>query len=82
MTQAEIDQKEAATFDTKGLFVVLRRGRPSAKLRKLTVTLTFTEARLRFFKAAEMMRQGSVILIGPDNQILEYDCAPMVRTRW
>lgn len=84
--QAEFDRQEALSFWghwAKGWFLVLRRGRPSAKLRLLKVSMSLSNARNAFQKASDGMRQGCVILLSSgDSQILDYHCAPMVRTRW
>lgn len=63
-------------------WLVFRRGMPKSPIRVDKHTYDEKKAREHFDKLVEKMRQGCVGLVNPQQEIVDYASAPMVRTRW
>jgi len=70
------------TVDLGGEWAVVRRGRPSARIRILRRYAIQERAQDRFEREFASMRQGILALIDPDGRIVQFATAPMCRTRW
>lgn len=65
-----------------GRWCVLRNGGAGRGLRVAFSSPHESIARAWFLKRHREMRQGSLLLVGPDAELHEYVSAPMVRRRW
>lgn len=72
-----MDELNASRF-----WLVFRRGMPARPMRVAKHTRNEKKAYAYFEKLAAGMRQGCVGLVDPNQAIVSYACAPMVRTRW
>jgi len=68
-------------FDRGGMWTVVRRGRPSARVRVIYRGAQ-EPAKQRYDAAAAAMRQGMVALIDDCGGVVRYASEPMCRTRW
>lgn len=67
---------------SSGRWCVLRNGGSGRGLRVMFCSLSELDAREQFDKVRRRMRQGSVLLLGPDAALHGYASEPMARRRW
>lgn len=65
-----------------GYTVCRHGGRGNNQWRVIYRSQQEEQARAKYFKAKEAMRQGGVRLLGPDGTLVRDDWAPRLRTRW
>lgn len=77
------DARLVASRDIQsGRWCVLRNGGTGRGLRILFCSPSELDAREKFEKARTSMRQGSLLLLGPDAALHDYASEPMARRRW
>jgi hypothetical protein len=83
-TEAELDNaRSIASYDMqRGRWVVLRNGGTGRGLRVAFSSPSEPDAREQFDRLRKQMRQGSLLLLGPDSALHDYASEPMARRRW
>lgn len=84
MAYTELDDARLiASWDIqRGRWVVLRNGGTGRGLRIAFSSPSEPDAREQFDRLRKRMRQGSLLLLGPDAALHDYASEPMAKRRW